>query len=661
MSEFWGIDAEGTYCGLERTQDDIHSVQVCPSNTERRGRVFHSSDEFKKWLRYREKHGNLPEIFFAYTLPYEYGTLLGWELLGVGDSPKKGSKGKYPWQNWADHPVNLFYLKFRRKRIPVFDIRIFFFQLRYGNNYLTSLERLGDYLSDFYGEDIRKLPKPLGEDFGRRPPTEEEMDEFHRYGIRDAYISAKGAQWVHENVLDTWLSGRVGIEKLYSWGTVAKYFFELPKLNEFRRFKGSRVVEFPNLWHEQIFMNTFAGRNEAFSTGRLGQLYYNDVSSLYPVSMIQTQCMLIRDVGEWFGDTDGLMGSLDWERFYGVTGYPYGWILGDFETEDDLWGLPVKVGQNNYYVTGELRNCLRHTLDLEASGATVNHVNKVLVPVYDKGQRATMRKFEELTLKKLEGRYDSQIEKYCIKSTVNSASGILGKSKPSFGTTTNLPAYNTLLAQSHLNMSKIFHLYRSPGTPIHYTDTDSFFSPLRVEEVVEQCEPYPGLPFQLRSTIPLELGVRGESCEEGTVIFRGKMYYQDENSMAFSGWKPFPQFFSKIVLEKPIEITVERQVNRKWKTRDRKATVLKTGRWIILREHWDIKKLKRIFRADGKRFRESYDSYQLFLDGEGLGSRSWDSSELSDKFQGTWKVEYRMRPYMAWMMDIEFEPPEDRK
>jgi hypothetical protein len=561
-------------------------------------------------------------------------------LLNVQDSKKQ-----YPWQQWADAPVNLFYMVLGKKRIPVIDIRTFFFQLSYGNKFLTSLDKLGEYLSEHFKEDLHKLPKTLGEDFGKRPPNADELSEFQKYAIRDAYITAKGAEWVHQVILEGWLKNEVSITKLFSWGTVAKYYFNLPKLNQVERFGNNKMkITFPNKWHERI--ECFAGRNEAFWTGNVGHVSYNDIASLYPVSMIRTQCMLIKNLKAIQLDKSKLLGKLTWQKFHEVTGFPYGWILGDFSTTDDLWALPTQFNENNIFVTGRTKSRLLHTLDLEASSAQVLDIDSVLVPVFDEGQRENMRKFEELTMKKMNHDYASDIEKYCIKNTANSTSGILGKSHPYFGDTTNMPAYNTLLAQSHLDMSRIFHMYDSPEHPIYYTDTDSFFWDYTVEKVIEQCEPYPSLPYQTIDTVPLEVGLKGVSCENGAVIFRGKMYYQNPNSFAFSGWKPFPKFFLETIRTKPYEIDVERQLNRKWRTRDKKATVLRTGRWLIVKEYWDLAKLRAIFRADSKRNRVSLDSYALFLDGQKQSSKAWDTSDVERLRELTMRGE-RLRKYFG--------------
>lgn len=636
--EYFGIDTEASATGTTLTSNDVHTIQVCSSRGEETGRVFWNPNDFKAWIQHKKP---IPKILYAFTLPFEYGTLAAWELLNASTA-----QGEYPWQNWADEPINLFYITIDKTRIPIYDIRIFFHQLRHGNNYLTNLRAVGDYLSEYYAQDIHKLKSPLGQDFGKRAPTAEETPYFERYGIRDAFICAKAAQWVHQNILEKWLQGKTKITSIYSWGTVARHYFNLPKIAEVARYGRTLHIIFPNRWHEKIYESTYAGRAEALSTGNVGQVFYNDVSSLYPTAIIQTQCMLIRDVQQWQGDADDLYGKLDTQTFYEQTGSPYGWILSDFKTESDLWGLPVKIGDNNVYVTGTLKNRLYSTLDLQASNAVITDVQAVLTPVFssDPAFVNPMRKYEDLTKVKLASQYKSEIESHCIKSTINSASGILGKSHPNFGATTNIPAYNAMLGQSHLFMSEIFHRYHTQAHPVIYCDTDSLFWHKPIEEVIRKCTPYPSLPFQMLETVPLKIGVKGESQPEGTIIFRGKMYYQNENSLGFSAWKPFPQFFTRIIKEKPLDITVERQISRKWRTRDGNATALKIGRWFIKREHWNLEKLKQIFRADNKRQRDTYDSYELFLNDAHTTSRAWTAREALRKLGETpWKTTHTIR------------------
>jgi len=377
--------------------------------------------------------------------------------------------------------------------------------------------------------------------------------------------------------------------------------------------------------------------------------------------------MLIKDVKQWVGNADSLIGKkANWRSFYEVTGKPYGWILGTFTTHDDLWGMPIKVGMNNWYVTGTVESALYNILDLQASNAIIDKIDKIIVPIFERKWKPLMHKFETLTKIKLHKQYKSEVEKFAIKNTTNSTSGILGKSHPHFGDTTNIPAYNMLLAQSHLYMSEIFHKYHTKQHPIVYTDTDSYFWHKPVNEVIRNCVPYPTLPYQSFENLPLEVGVRGESCKDGTIIFRGKMYYQNPTSIAFSGWKPFPRYFFKVLQTRPkinYPITIERQVSRKWKTRDKSVATLKIGRWHVKEERWKLSKLRSIFRADGKRKRESPhiimttgkhkvkrgDSYTLFLTNQKRSSRAWTIGESFDQLAT-----------MPWFADLAAETMDER-
>lgn len=633
--EFFGLDTEASATGTEHTRTDIHTVQVCSNRGESTGRIFYTPEAFKEWYANKKPR---PKIFFAFTLPFEYGSLCAWELLKASTED-----GRYPWQAWADEPINLFYIQIDNTRIPVFDIRIFFHQLQYEHQFLSNLKALGHYLSEYYKQDIHKLPAPLGNDFGKRAPTAQERPYFEKYGVRDAFINAMAAEWVHTNILNNWLEGKIPITRLYSWGTIAKHFFNMPKIGEAKNYGKTRTLIFPNMWHQRIFQATFAGRAEAFTTGNVGQTYYSDVSSLYPTSIIATQCLLIKNVTQWHGPQDQLLGKITWQNFYEHTGYPYGWLLGDFKTDSDIWALPLKIGNNNIYVTGKVKHTLYSTLDLEASHAEALDIQAVLIPEYstDPAFINPMKKYEQLTQIKISGHYQSEVEKHCIKSTLNAASGTLGKSHPTFGPTTNLPAYNTMLAQSHLLMSQIFQMYHTPQHPVHYCDTDSLFWHEPIEKTIKECQPYPTLPFQILQTLPLKLDVKGTSRPEGCVIFRGKMYFENENSKAFSAWKPFPKYFSQIINARTTEATVERQICRKWQTRDTKAITLKIGRWFIKKEHWNLDKLKQIFRADPKRCRATYDSYQLFLEGKSQTSQAWTAQQAINKLAETpWKIEH---------------------
>ena len=307
VKTYWGIDSEGLGAGLGLDESAIHSIQVCSSEGEQTGRAFKTKREFLCWYN-RLKSKQRPELFHAFTLAYEYGSLASWELLGASDA-----KGKFPWQNWLEEPKNLFWIQPGKKKFPVYDTRCLFGTLAKDKQQPSSLKALGDYLSEFYAVDAHKLPTPLGDEFGLRGPTEAEWSEFAKYGIRDAYICALAGRWIHDVVIQGWLKGAVPLTSLFSWGTVAKFYLGVPNVGHvrYRDKNGAAVVGYDSEWLYRIQKEACtAGRSDAFLTGLCGRLHYNDVSSLYPISAVHTQCFLIRDIQEWDGDKTRLLGPI---------------------------------------------------------------------------------------------------------------------------------------------------------------------------------------------------------------------------------------------------------------------------------------------------------------------------------------------------------------
>src|SRR5207249_4463482 len=104
-----------------------------------------------------------------------------------------------------------------------------------------------------------------------------------------------------------------------------------------------------------------------------------------------------------------------------------------------------------------------------------------------------------------------------LKSVTNSSTGRLGMDKPSPSVTTNFPAYNTIVARAHWEMSKLMDL---APQPVLYMDTDSLFT----------LSPFEGRFGELTDmngewSVPVKLGVKGRSNR--LLIFRSKHYYQN--------------------------------------------------------------------------------------------------------------------------------------
>jgi len=249
-TKIFGIDTEFLSSGRRDDPSHVHSIQVW--NPGEKG-FFTSPEDFKKWLTL-----TCPELFFTWTTKPEFGSVRAWGLLGIEHKEKKKyEKVMHPWkkirywESFSEKPIAHFYIPYikeftRRgekkqkiRRVCVFDIRAFFHQMRYKNYSLGSVEAAGAFLTDQYrlecGRDhstcLHKLAHPLGEEFGLRAPKPEEMKYFERYAMRDAEITFHAGRWFYENILSKYCPG-VRFEELYSFGTLARHYFNYPKINE---------------------------------------------------------------------------------------------------------------------------------------------------------------------------------------------------------------------------------------------------------------------------------------------------------------------------------------------------------------------------------------------------------------------------------------------
>lgn len=593
---FWGVDTEFLASG-KTDQDDVHSIQISDGHT--RNFFFRYKDQLQQWFRKFK-----PKMVFTWTVKPEFGSLKAWDLIGAR-----------PYDDTLER-VQRFYITWYgryggKHRCLVYDIQPFFKELRYKNQGLGSLEAIGEFLSDFYGEDLHKLEHPFGDEFGLRAPrTRSEWQAMKTYGIRDAQICARAAEWFQAEILDKYVPN-VKIRRLYSFGTVAKHYFDFPKLNP----KMGRRV-FIKRSYQHIHENTFAGRNEALWTGYLPEIYYNDISSLYPVVTSWLNALCIFDVETLTSKELAQITSI--EEFESATSSPYGWLEGKFSTVNDAWGLPVRGTNRNYYVVGSVPHALYHTYDLQAAHAEIDSLTGGYKPVFMGNPEQD--KYVDLTMQKLLGEYETIPEKYCIKGVLNSSTGKLGQCEPP-AMTSNYPAYSTIVAGSHYIVSMIFDML---AEPVYYTDTDSFFTERKIEQVVFNLTSIDG-----EWTIPVRVDAKGESDQYGTMLFRSKHYYQNPNVYAVQGWKCFIDDWFKVLYELPEGITLRRQITRTFKTRDKKAEELRIGRWKVIRENYDIDRLERLFKADDKRIRSDYNSYRLCQQKKSIKSRAWTWRELN--------------------------------
>lgn len=592
---YYGIDTEFLQSGT-KNQSDVHTIQI--SNGEKTW-VFKSHEELFGWFRKKA-----PKLLFTWTTEAEFGSFKAWKFIGA--DPYRNDLDRIK-RFWIERPSRN--RKNKMVKTLVFDIQPFFKEMTYKGKTLGSLSAIGEFLSDFYKKDLHKLDKPLGDDFGlRKPETDEEWKYFEEYSAKDALICSWAAKWFIEEILSKYVPN-VNIRKLFSFGTIAKHYFNLPQLHV--RI-GWQTILRP--WYEDIWKKSiFAGRNECFTNGYLGKIYYNDIASLYPIVTVWLHALEIRDIE----CVKTPKNCIDVQDYLTELSVPYAWIEGVFESHNDIWGLPKRGNQRNYYVVGDDIDGMYHTYDLLAAKAKIKKVDKILIPKFKSS--IEQERFQKLTMKKLEHDYDSIPEKYCIKGVLNSLTGKLGQAKPQVSVTSNFPAYSTILAGSHYLMSQMFDQY----APVYYTDTDSFFS----------CDPVNSEVMTLTSirkphwTVPVEVEVKGESDDLGTIIFRSKHYYQSESSFGFHGWKAFWTDWFKIVTELPNGISVNRQIARTFRTRDKKAQELQIGRWMTIKELYTNDKLVRLFRADDKRVRKNYDSYVLAQNRQKSESQAWDYND----------------------------------
>ena len=115
-----------------------------------------------------------------------------------------------------------------------------------------------------------------------------------------------------------------------SVGTVAKEVFNFPVRLEKRPRNNNQFI-IPPL-EDRVRRFTFGGRSECFKTGYMESIYYNDVKSLYPRSMLATRCLQIT------GAKECELSELD---ITGRVADAYGWIEGYFQTNNELVG-PAK-------------------------------------------------------------------------------------------------------------------------------------------------------------------------------------------------------------------------------------------------------------------------------------------------------------------------------
>jgi len=619
---YWALDSEFLMSGRKARASDLHSIQF--SNG-----IDSTFIENKSQLRRFFARHNWIKKMYAFSLDVEAGslrTMLGESYHSHDEANKLGAVKFNKIMNRKICEVILPELGFH---CIIYDIQ----QLCHNLGFRT-LKSLGKYLG--FPKDER--PDWLGV---RKWQTLEEKEVFIRYALRDAEITSKAARMLNE----VW---NIDPEKHASVGTVAKEVFCFPprlkgKKNSsstriphplgigFSIFGGVRngVIVVPPL-EDKVRRSTFGGRSECFKTGFVKGVYYNDVKSLYPSSMLATRCLQIT------GAKKCKLSELD------VTGQradAYGWIDGDFQTDNELWGLPRRA-KNNIYMTGTFAG-FYHTFDLAAAKAKIIYARHCFRPVWNLDAKYH-EKLAEMFFNRLSGKLSKE-ENIYAKAVMNSASGKLGqgtsysrgaKRNGSYpASTSNFFAYNTLLAHSHYTMSRLYDLcVTSRGKPIIYTDTDSIMTTADLS----------GTHFYYSDgvrDIPITLDVKAHG---DLSLFRSKRYILDtsvdadgysKDGFAAHGWRYGRDSFLALRYGNIDKLETRIQIKSTPHTKTKEAQKMELGRWYNKPVTLTKEDITRLLSADTKRNRgraddsgsssSCYDSYKLVSEGRSIDSKAW--------------------------------------
>lgn len=373
---------------------------------------------------------------------------------------------------------------------------------------------------------------------------------------------------------------------------------------------------------EQAVKNCcFGGRSEGFTVGYTKSTFYNDVKSLYPCSLVATRALEI--TGAEPCEPSEIVISDD------LNNKDFGWLEGVFQSQNDYWALPLR-GSSNMYVTGVVSG-FYHSFDLAASKAKVLHASHAYKPIWNPLKHVKPHVVaRDLLLKRLEGSLPENESKY-VKAVLNSLSGKLGESqgeKKIFARTSNFYSYSTLLAHSHLVMSKLFDKCSSPVLAM---DTNSIFSQSNMAG--KHFELTDGeLDFLLSMSVKASGDLAFFSSKNYIVWDKNKPYqpfHKVEPNPVFGRqkwhypWEDFIKLFDGIT-----ELHSRLDVKHTLLARIKSAKEMAKGRWYTKPVHLGLDDLKSLLEADKKRYRNTYDSYQLILDRKNRESRAWSLEEI---------------------------------
>jgi hypothetical protein len=326
--KYWAFDSEFMMSGRAGHPEDVHTVQFSDGEDSW---ILNSAAELKEWLH---THKDISKLY-GFNILCDLASIHEWLGGEYVITTKKGVQH----QGW---------IKYGGAKIHAFDAMPLLSSF--------GLRRLSDC-----GDQIGylKLAKPdwLGQ---RKYENQEEYQQFASYAKADAIITSRIVRWLIENY---------GADPaIYvSAGTIAAHEFDFPR--RLKKFKSGVAI---SPFEKQVKLFTYAGRSEGFITGFSQNALYNDVASLYPISIVATRALQIK--GAKPCDLKELAVTTD------LTETRYGWIEGDFRTMNDMWGLPVR-GKRNYYMTGDISG-LYNSFDIVASKAEIIHVKRCFKPIF---------------------------------------------------------------------------------------------------------------------------------------------------------------------------------------------------------------------------------------------------------------------------------------
>lgn len=405
-------------------------------------------------------------------------------------------------------------------------------------------------------------------------------DDFKRYAMKDAEITYRFAEKICKDL-------KIPPNKIFTPASYSATYIEIPK--RYIRHNGRVII--PPI-EEKIRYNTFAGRSECFLNGYLENYVYLDVASLYPASLLISEALKINKIVEC---NPNELNLTDCNHFG-----DYGWIEGEFSSKNDMWGLPVRVTttHQNRYVTGRVSGFF-HTYDILAARAKPVKVTKCYKPEFK--ELPAYQTYYSLFRKKIEKKYTNIEDKNLTKMVLNSLTGKLAQNKPVPALTSNFGAYQTIVACSHLIMSNIFEMCDSQH--IAGMDTDSVFIP--DYDKLSGC-------VATYNNIPIILDIKHDVGD--LVYLRSKMYsFLDGKGVAYHGWrygyKSFIDLFSGQITD---TISLMKPIKRTLKTREKEALKMPIGFWSAKKIVKNKDEIVQLCRADLKRNRENYNSFELF-------------------------------------------------